>query len=250
MENTKIIKQLIVIGNTQAANVSNLDIPYDRSHTQLFEHQIERVLTLDDSISLIKGLTLFKEKHTGSTTIIPNLIDSLDKKVHGSPEGQLKVLELLNWLIENRGYNLYLPYGYTLNKKFQKELKTYIPRKMHIRMRYERIESENIERSVKAKEERKRKKDAKMAIHNIVIEERNLERNKILDNLEKLSELEKINYILKDEQHPINYFPQEYAGLFEKMLPQLNQDQQIKLLQRLESAQKGKWKEIKKLINK
>lgn len=203
---------------------------------------------IDKEILHIQEITLKAEKFKGSTTIIPDLITKLDNMVIKSPDGQSKVVDLYNWLIKNRGFNTYIPYGYV--SRFRKDylVKKYTPLKQHNKDRYEGIARENSERSIKAKEIRENKMKVKMDKYKKIAEIKKDERDKVLFKLKQLNDSQKIDFILTDKKQPINYYPQEYANLFTSNLDKLSKNQFLKLKEVLVPAKKGKWRDLRKLI--
>lgn len=238
MTSNETVSKLIELGNAEKIDPKFVS-PTRQEYRDIFSYYPE---DLSEFIALIKGKVIYEENGNsfGSVSTIFEDIKELEKRVADSSKDQQKALELLNWIINYRKVNIYLPWGYQALRHIKHLSKFTTGEELY----KNHIEARRVEDQLRLEEAKKRRVEKKEK-YKIEADEKIHARQEFIGYLESLPEDKIIETIISSDKYTINFFPEKYARVVEKNLQSLSKQNIQTLIQKLKFAQKGAWRDLK-----
>lgn len=92
-------------------------------------------------------------------------------------------------------------------------------------------------------------KELRIQIRNIMQQERSEERTLLIEQLEFLTQEERIIYIAMDQDHPIDFYPIEFTLVDDEILKGLSDDIKINIFNKTRTSNSREWKELSNKIS-
>ena len=175
----------------------------------------------------------------GSTSQVYRLIQELGNKDQPLAE------EICDWALQN-ALNPYVPFGtYNVARLTARNLEEYhglrAARLVHQTER-ERLDQEH---AVGRHAEHARK----YAVQQTQRAEKNTERRRIIEHLDRLGAVERLCIAVCDDRHPLWFYPERYAEVPHNDLGRIDPETKARLLQKLTRAPRGPWRLLRRWLN-
>lgn len=195
-------------------------------------------LNKDEIVSLLKGLVAAEEKLKwtgGSVSAIIWVFRELERR-----DTDLAT-KLAEWILQHTS-NPYVPFGTTnFGARSLDELRSrraaWESRKAAtVEAELKRQEGAKVKRRQRQLDGEKRVQRQKKAAY---------ERQALLDEFQSLTPRQRLERIAFDTDHPIKFFPTDFADVGTEVLKSLSGSTRIQLLQRLRKVGRGPWKRLR-----
>ncbi|MBM4308409.1 MAG: hypothetical protein FJ115_16360 [Deltaproteobacteria bacterium] len=218
-----------------------LEIKDDENINRLHWREWDSVtgtLSKDEIVSLLKGLVAAEEKLKwtgGSVSAIIWVFRELERR---DTDLTTKIAE---WILQHTS-NPYVPFGTTnFGARSLDELQSYKAawesrRAATGKAELKRQEEANVRRRQRQLDGEKRVQRQKKAAY---------ERQTLLDEFQSLTPRQRLERIAFDTDHPIEFFPTDFADVGTEVLKSLSGPTRIQLLQRLRKVGRGPWMRLR-----
>ena len=176
----------------------------------------------------------------GSTSQVYRLIRKLGDKDQALAE------EICDWTLKN-ALNPYVPFGgYNIDRITAKNLEEYRSLRAERFARQAERERLDHEHAAERHAGRARKHAGRQARRT----EENTERKRIIDHLDCLGAIERLCAVARDDCHPLWFYPERYAVVSPDDLERIDPETRAQLLQKLASAPRGPWRQLRHQLNR
>jgi hypothetical protein len=196
-------------------------------------YDIADSLAEEEIVALMKAFTIAEKTLKGWEAGSVSPVGWLGRKL--VERNEVLADKVAKWVVSYTD-NPYLPFGRcnakTVQEYKEKPFKDY--------MRY--AEAEEKIRSAVAE---RRKEKARL--HKLLLEKQSQytgQRKRLLEKLDKLSPVERITYIAKDEEHPIDYYSSQYADVELDVINSISPEIKKRLIEKIGVRHKGVWKKL------
>lgn len=176
----------------------------------------------------------------GSTSQVYRLIQELGDK------DQTLAEEICDWALRN-ALNPYVPFGgYNVDRVAARNLEEY--RNLRAARFAHQAERERLDHEHAA--ERHAKRARSHAERQVRRTEENTERKRVIDHLDCLGAIERLCEVARDDCHPLWFYPERYAVVSPDDLERIDPETRAQLLQKLASAPRGPWRQLRHQLNR
>lgn len=176
----------------------------------------------------------------GSTSQVYRLIQELGGKDKALAE------EICDWALRD-ALNPYVPFGtYNVDRIIAGSLEEY--RRLRTARITRQTERERLDQEQAA--ERRAERARVHASRHARRTEENTERKRIIERLDCLGAIERLCTAACDNRHPLWFYPERYAVVSPDELERIDPKMRTQLLQKLASAPRGPWRQLKQALLK